>query len=165
MWFLSPPVATSVDDPRADEEGEGTEGEKEKAAHPVPVPGPPALAPSDVLVRPFKDVKSAVETARSYLEKKLPPNHETVFSNRKGDNKKGKGRDNSATGMKVDEATIGSVPMEPKMLIDESKSRERSRAESEISVVSFFLLLLVSIPFFFHPLSHSEGYSLGGRTD
>lgn len=33
---------------------------------------PPSLAPSDVIIRPFNSVKSALETSRSFLKKKLP---------------------------------------------------------------------------------------------
>lgn len=131
MWFLSPPVP--ADESKTDK---GTEEEKEKEA--PSEPGPPVLAPSDVLVRPFKDVTSALETARSYLEKKLPPEHEGTFSSRKGEDKKGKGREDSAMGMALDEsAASGSVPMEPKMSIEHPKAGDRSRATSEISVVSF----------------------------
>ena len=32
---------------------------------------PPSLAPSDVIIRPFNSVRSAVETARSFLRKQL----------------------------------------------------------------------------------------------
>jgi hypothetical protein len=33
---------------------------------------PPSLAPSDVIIRPFNSVRSALETTRSFLGKKLP---------------------------------------------------------------------------------------------
>lgn len=33
---------------------------------------PPSMAPSDVIINPFKNVNSVIETARSYLGKKLP---------------------------------------------------------------------------------------------
>lgn len=39
---------------------------------------PPSLAPSDVIIRPFDSVRSAVETARSFLQKQLPEGHRKV---------------------------------------------------------------------------------------
>lgn len=79
---------------------------------------PPALAPSDVIIRPFKNVSSALETARSYLDKKLP-------EDRRRKTNSGIGRVAEAGGeeSKMDATT-------------EDVTVDHSRATSEISVVS-----------------------------